>query len=244
MALIHHASLPLDLVCYSGQRLCWLFSRWCYSHLSDLLSGGLLSVVVWKPFHHICMTHSSWYWAFSRPLLTFRFLEVSTPSLLYLFLHATAGSYLTPNWAFHKVCVFQQLFLLISNSLLKLVIPLCDWCWGAITLKFLEPIWQLNLEFTLSISNLQPFPIKLWPLAWLSFGSSETCGEENTKDTMVWVQFHGVIGPTIPRGINPLIVDENMVKLMGGSSLMHPGPETVSRSRESCLCWVKLIFLA
>ena len=173
----------------------------------DQLPGGLPSVAVWKPVHHICMTHPCWCWASTKSLSTFEFLQVSTSSFLCRFLHAAQGLIWHPaghstGFAFsnHLICYF-------SNSLLKLVIPLYDWCWEIITLKFLVPVWQLDLEFVFSISILQLFPIKCWPLAWFSFGSTDTGLSNTLKDTMVQIQFHRVIGPAILQGIHPFPAD-------------------------------------
>ena len=180
MGLIHHASLPLDLSYSSGQKLYWWFSRWCYSGLFDQLPDCLPSVAVWKPVHHICMTHSSWCWAFSRYLLTYVFILVSTSALLRLFLHVASGSYLTPSWAFHRVCVFRPPYLLLQQQPFQTG---HTFLWLVLRNHHTEVPWtgwQLDLEFVFSISILKLFQIKLWPFAWFSFGSTETGSEQYT----------------------------------------------------------------
>ena len=90
---------------------------------------------------------------------------------------------------------------IIFALLLKLVVYTSWWlAWlagGAIAKKFLEPIWQLNLEFMIGVSRFF-HPIKLWSLAWFPSGGTETGGAQYTKDTMVWVR--AVASLTIPGG--------------------------------------------
>ena len=57
-------------------------------------------------------------------------------------------------------------------------------------------------------------------------------------DTMIGVQFNGVVGPTVEQRVDPLAVDENVVKLV------IPSPQPTMRMGKSRLCWTKVVLHA
>ena len=63
-------------------------------------------------------------------------------------------------------------------------------------------------------------------------------------DTIIGVQFNGVVGPTVAQRVDPLAVDENVVKLVFSTYRVIPSPQPTMLMGKSRLCWTKFVLHA
>ena len=63
-------------------------------------------------------------------------------------------------------------------------------------------------------------------------------------DTMIEVQFNGVVGSAVAQRVDPPAVDENVVKLVLWTCRVIPSPQPTMQMGKSRLCWTKVVLHA